>query len=91
MSLIVLDKIEDLSTYRVASADLSSEYWTPGEEGEVRRVIFWELSEQTVPSQDDPTVDIKLECAVMLQPAISASFRTRTSRLPWSGQATPTT
>lgn len=67
MSLIRLDEIPDLDDFVPASADLSSEYWTP-ENGEVRRMVFWAIEKRQAPDHDDPSKSVELESVVFIEP-----------------------
>ena len=75
--LILLDKIPDLDNeYEPASADLAFEYWSPTEEGEYKRLIFWEISEQTVPDFSDREKNTQLNCVIFIEPDGSGGYRT---------------
>lgn len=65
--IIELDSIPDLADFVPASADLSSEYWTP-ENGEVRRLIFWGVDKRMAPRHDNPNESIELDCCVFIEP-----------------------
>lgn len=55
----------DLAKLEVASVDLSPEYWTPKEVGEVKRMVFVGIEERTF--LDQKTNDeIQLPCAVFI-------------------------
>ena len=66
--IIKLDAIPSLDDYVPASVDLSSDYWTPTESGEKRRMVFWGVEKRLVPSQDDPAKTVELECCIFLEP-----------------------
>jgi hypothetical protein len=65
--LIRLDDVPDLNEFVPASADLSSEYWTP-EDGEVRRLVFWGVERRLAKSQNDKDDTIELDCVIFIQP-----------------------
>ena len=60
---IIPASVPDLDTYVAASVELAPEYWSPSEEGEMRRAVFVGCSTMAMPSADDPTVLIDLMCA----------------------------
>lgn len=62
--------------YEVASVDLNSEYWTPESEGESRRMIFMQITKQTVPDHNDPEVTREVDCAVFIEPGESGNHKT---------------
>ena len=66
--LIRLDDVPDLSSFIPASADLSSEYWTP-ESGEIRRMVFWGIEKRNVPKSDGGIGMIELDCAIFIMPS----------------------
>ncbi len=65
--IITLDSIPDLKDFIPASADLSSEYWTP-EDGEVRRLVFWGIEKHLAPKIDNPNETVELDCCVFIEP-----------------------
>lgn len=70
MELIKLTEIPDLqSDYEPDSVDLSTEYWTPEEEGEQRRMIFWGIGPRSVADHNDSESEVMLECALFVSPA----------------------
>lgn len=75
--LIKLKDIPNLEEdYEPNSVDLSFEYWTPEEEGERKRVIFWEIATRTVPDHQDANKIVDLPCAVFIQPDNEGGFST---------------
>lgn len=73
--LIELDKIPNLDEFVPASTDLSSEYWSP-EEGEERRLVFWEIENRRVPDFNDASRMVDLECVVCIEPRSEGEFST---------------
>jgi hypothetical protein len=68
--IMLLPTIVDLSKLKVASCDLSQEYWTPVEPGEQRRMVFAGIQSREVP--DAKTLQpMSLPCAVFLLPGKS--------------------
>ena len=53
----------DLAAADVIPIDLMADYWTPEKEGEEKRVIFVEVKNRTVVSQEEPGEVIDLSCA----------------------------
>lgn len=67
MSDMIIPVSMDLTTFEVASCDLSQEYWTPSDVGEKRRMVFVKVTDRTV--LDQKTSDeILLPCVVFIQP-----------------------
>lgn len=66
--LIRLDDVPDLTSFVPASADLSSEYWTP-EPGEIRRMVFWGVEKRNVPRTESGLGMVELDCAIFIQPS----------------------
>jgi hypothetical protein len=65
--IMLLPTLVDLSTLKVASCDLSQEYWTPTEAGEKRRMVFAGIQTREVPDQKT-NQPVSLPCAVFLLP-----------------------
>ena len=74
--IIDLDKVPSLDSYVPASADLSSEYWTPTTEGEQKRLIFWGVEARDAPDHQDPDKSVSLDCCVFLEPTGDGKFNT---------------
>lgn len=73
-----LDKIGDLKKFKVVSADLSSEYWSPKEVGETRLMVFLGIEDREAPDFNDPNKKVTLETAVFAEP-VGERFKTVTS------------
>lgn len=66
MQTVSIDNIADLENAEVAPVDLMSEYWTPVNVGEQKRVIFDKIDITPVLSNDGTGEIIDLECAFFL-------------------------
>lgn len=65
-SVALISRMPDLERMEVASVDMSSEYWSPDEVGEKRRMIFWEV--RSCPSLDFQSGEmVELESAIFVQ------------------------
>lgn len=75
--LIKLDELVDLETgYEPDSIDLSGEYWTPEEPGEVRRMIFAGIETRSAPDHQNPEKQVPLECVVFVLPGKKGNHKT---------------
>ena len=73
--LILLKDVANLeSDYEVASVDLNQEYWYPEKEGEVKRLVFWQIDTRKCMDQQSQT-EIELECAVFVEPLAEGNHR----------------
>src|SRR6056297_3143713 len=80
MSEMILRKdVPSLDAYEVESVDLNDEYWTPIEEGEVRRMFFMGVRLRSVPAHNDGDTEVELPCAVFIQPSKDGEPRTVTN------------
>ena len=75
--MISLDGLVDLeSDFEPSTIDLSGEYWTPTNEGEVRRLVFVGIEERSAPDHNDPEKDVLLPSAVFIEPNSEGSHKT---------------
>lgn len=72
-SLILLGQVKNLQTdYEVASVDLSQEYWTPKEEGETRRLVYWTIEPHSCSFNGKTT---ELDCVVFIEPDANGNHK----------------
>jgi len=68
MSLILLNKIKNLDDdYEVESVDLNQDYWYPEQEGELKRLVFWEIGQRKCLDQQSGK-QIELDCVIFIEP-----------------------
>jgi hypothetical protein len=59
--------IPSLNDAQVAPVDLMSDYWTPEQSGETKRMYFVRIAPRNVVDQQDPSKVIPLDCAFFLE------------------------
>ncbi len=67
IDIMTMKEMPDLETATVLPLDLSSEYWTPLNVGEAKRLIFVKIENQQVQDMTDPSVVLDLPCAFFLE------------------------
>lgn len=67
VDIMAMTDMPNLEDAAVLPLDLSSEYWTPENAGEAKRVIFVKIEETLVQDVNDPLVVIPLPCAFFLE------------------------
>ncbi len=67
IDIMTMLEMPDLETAKVLPLDLSSEYWTPINIGESKRLIFVKIEIQQVQDMNDPSVVLDLPCAFFLE------------------------
>lgn len=67
IDLSTLEQMPDLESGSVLPLDLSSEYWTPLNAGEAKRLIFVKIDFTQVQDINDPDVVVSLPCAFFLE------------------------
>lgn len=67
VDIMTMKEMPDLDNAEVLQLDLSSEYWTPLNVGEAKRVVFLKVEETMVQDINDPNVIVSLPCAFFLE------------------------
>lgn len=64
----VIGVVANLSEYEAASMDLATDYWSPKEIGEVRRLVFWKMGQRQC--MDEKTGELfQLDCVFFVESA----------------------
>ena len=69
VDLMDMKEMPNLSEADVLPLDLSSEYWSPLNAGEAKRLLFVKVEETIVQDVNDPSVLVNLPCAFFLEQA----------------------
>lgn len=69
VDLMSMKEMPNLSEADVLPLDLSSEYWTPLNAGEAKRLLFVKIEETMVQDINDPSILLNLPCAFFLEQA----------------------
>lgn len=69
VDLMSMKEMPNLSEADVLPLDLSSEYWTPLNAGEAKRLLFVKIEETMVQDINDPSILFNLPCAFFLEQA----------------------
>ncbi len=67
VDLMTMKEMPDLDGAQVLPLDLSSEYWTPLNVGEAKRLIFVKIEDTQVQDINDASVVLNLPCAFFLE------------------------
>jgi hypothetical protein len=67
VDVMTMTEMPDLENAQVLPLDLSSEYWTPVNAGESKRLIFIKIENTQVQDITDPSVILDLPCVYFLE------------------------